>query len=361
MIQILDSTLREGEQTPGVKFNYQQKLRVAKLLDSFGVDFIEIGNPSISKTDFKDIQRLAKQPFVKSQLICHARATKQDIELVKATGVEWVGIFTSINELGLKYKLNNRSRAEVLTMVKDALTCAKSCGLKIRFTIEDASRTEWADIKQVIQIATANGADRISLADTVGILTPTKTHALITKVKSITTVPLHFHGHNDFGLAVANALAAYEAGVDLIDVSVSALGERTGIASLEQVTFALCDLYGVPENSWNFKVLDGLVNMVGAVAALPISPRTPITGSHAYIHDAGLHTRAMLQHPSTYESVSPDRLGRRRKIFIDTMVSKEAFKFYLEKSNITLSDQEMEASYEKVKNGQSQINVAIEI
>lgn len=349
MIQLLDSTLREGEQTPGVKFSYSQKLEIAQLLDDFGVDFIEIGNPSISERDKNDLKKLAEEKF-KAELLCHSRAVKNDIDNVIETGAEWIGIFAGVNELSLKHKFN-KSREEVFGIIEGAIKYAKRSGLKVRFTPEDSSRTDWRDLSEAIRLAEKAGADRVSIADTVGMLTPTKTVDLVKKVKTIISLPINVHFHNDFGMAVANSLAAYEAGADLIDVSVNGLGERSGIASLSNVAVALKTLYGV-KKEWMLKLLKGLSEKVAEYSGISLCDQAPIDGKHSFVHAAGLHTTALLKNKETYQVISPEILGRKAKIYIGELTSRKVFRWFLKKQGMPISETEFERLYRKLKKGE---------
>lgn len=348
MIKILDSTLREGEQTPGVKFSYPQKLKIAKMLDNFGIDFIEIGNPSISLKDKNDLKRLAGNKF-RAELLCHARAGIGDTNNVIEAGTKWIGIFAGVNEYSLKYKFN-KNRKEVLKIIADAIKYAKSKGLKVRFTPEDTTRTDWKDLEEVIGLAEDSGADRISIADTVGMFTPAKVVDLLKRINQITTLPINVHFHNDLGLAAANSLAAYEAGADLIDVSVNGLGERNGIAALSNIVMALKTIYKV-ENQWNLKLLKELSEKVAQYSGIPISVRAPIDGEYSFIHTAGLHTAALLKNKETYQIISPELIGRKTKICIGELTSKEVFRWFLDQKGIRVSENEFENLYKKLKEG----------
>lgn len=349
MVKILDATLREGEQTPKVKFSFWQKLEIAKLLDKLGVDFIEIGNPSISEKDKKELKKLAKSKF-KAKLLCHCRAKIEDIENALETDVKWAGLFAGVNQLSLKYKFK-KSKKKVLEMIIQAISFAKNKGLKVRFTIEDSSRTNWLDLKKTIEIAEKAGADRISLADTVGILTPFKTYRLIKKVKKVTELPINIHCHNDLGMAVANSLTAFEAGADLIDVSVNGLGERNGIASLSPTLTALKLIYQ-QKNKWDFKVLPKLSKMVAEYSGLLVTPKEPIDGFYSFCHKAGLHTSAVLKSPKTYQFIPPELFGLKTKLFIDELTSQETFRYFLEKvKKMKISEKEFLTLYQKLKQG----------
>ena len=240
-IEILDSTLREGEQTPGVSFTKSQKIEIVKMLDNFGVDFIELGHPAVSKDIYSTIKLLNSEPLT-SEKIVHARLKKSDIDDAVNLGVPWIGLFfgTSKDYLHDKYNLDEKNALE---MIKESIEYAKCNGLKIRFTAEDASRTDIEFLIKIGKLAEKAGADRFSLADTVGILYPAKVTELVSVLISELKIPLHMHCHNDFGLATANALQALQSGVKCVDVTINGLGERCGLPPLAEVTAALDELF----------------------------------------------------------------------------------------------------------------------
>ena len=240
-IEILDSTLREGEQTPGVSFTKSQKITIAKMLDSFGVDFIEIGHPAVSPDIYETIETLNQLPLSAVKIV-HGRVKKSDIDDAINLGVPWIGLFfgTSRNYLQDKYHLNEEN---ALKVIEEGIKYAKRKGLKIRFTAEDASRTELKFLLKIGKLVQQAGADRFSLADTVGILHPGKTSELVRYFVSELDIPIHVHCHNDFGLATANALQALQSGARCVDVTINGLGERCGLSPLAEVTAALDELY----------------------------------------------------------------------------------------------------------------------
>lgn len=346
MIEILDTTLREGEQTPNVFFTTSQKIEIAKLLDKFGVDFIEIGHPIVSDkimNDCKDIVRLN----LKAKILAHARANKKDIDAVVESGSPWVGIFLGINSISLRYKYNI-SKNEAFKKIHNTVNYAKNKNLKIRFTIEDATRTNLKDIIQAGLIAQKAGADRLSLADTVGIATPTKIFNLVKEVKKSIKIPVHIHCHNDFGLAVANSFAAYEAGASCIDCTVNGLGERVGIAALEKVSTGLKVLYGVKKN-WNFLLLSEISQKVVKYSGIPISLKMPIVGKTIFTHKAGLHEAAIIKNPISYEPFSPELIGRKRELIIGSMSGKSVIREKLKELMIKSDDKKIEKIIKKLK------------
>jgi 2-isopropylmalate synthase len=197
-IEILDSTLREGEQTPGVSFTIKQKVTIAKLLDDFGVDFIELGHPAVSPDVYAAVETL-NDLDLKVKKMAHGRASKSDINDATSIGVEWMGMFFGTSPLSLKHKFNV-SKKEALEQIQTTVKYGKDKGLKLRFTAEDASRTEFDFLVQVGKLVQESGADRYSLADTVGCLTPTKTKELIGRIVTELDIPIHVHCDNEHEL-----------------------------------------------------------------------------------------------------------------------------------------------------------------
>lgn len=309
MVKILDTTLREGEQTNGVKFTKKQKITLAKLLDDFGVDKIEAGHPIISKKDFESVKAVAHLKL-KAEILGHARARKEDIDAVFNTGCSRVGIFCGINELSRKYKLLGKTKEEVFQMIEEAIKYAKTKKLKVRYTVEDATRTEINDLIKIAQIAQNSGADIFSVADTVGYATPSLMEEIIIQLKQQTNIPLEVHCHNDLGLALANALEAYNQGVDTIDVTINGLGERAGLVSLAE----LCTILNKKHDEhYALHKLSKLSQITTKYSKIKLDKLRPILGENAFTHTADLHKKAVTQHPQTYETLNPQQLGRKRK------------------------------------------------
>lgn len=334
MIEILDSTLREGEQTPGVTFSVNEKIRIAQLLDEFGVDIIEAGHPRVSEDIFQGVKEITSQNL-KAEILGHCRAIKEDVDVALSCDVDWVGIFFCVSNRRLEQQFrSNIDQASEL--IANVVEYAKDHGLKVRYTPEDGVRTDYNSLLKVSKAAVEAGADRISIADTVGAMTPGKMYNLIKKLKSDVNVKLNVHCHNDLGLATANALAAYEAGVSLIDVSVNGLGERVGITSLSELCLALNSLYH-EKNSWSLELLPQLSQIVSEFSGIKLPPNAPIMGENAFVHNAGLHVAAVLNDPAYYEIIPPEIVGKRRTFILDKMASIQTIKQKLQNIGLATS------------------------
>lgn len=331
MLQILDSTLREGEQTPGVTFSVEEKLKIANLLDEFGVDIIEAGHPRVSPDIYKGVKEISNQSY-SAEILAHCRAINEDIDVARSCDVDWVGIFFCVSNRRLEQQFRSNID-EAVDLVTNAVEYAKSHGLKVRYTPEDAVRTDYSSLLKISQAAIQAGADRISIADTVGAMTPTKIFDLFKKLKSDLNVELNVHCHNDLGLATANSLAAYDAGAAMIDVSVNGLGERVGIAPLSEVCVALQCMYNI-RNKWKLEMLPQISQVVSQASGIFIPPNAPIIGDNAFLHNAGLHVAAVLNDPSFYEVVPAEIVGKKRDFILDKMASIHTIKQKLKQMNI---------------------------
>jgi len=345
-IEILDSTLREGEQTPGVSFTIKQKVTIAKHLDAFGVDFIELGHPAVSPDVYAAVERL-NDLDLKAKKMAHGRASKSDINDAAAIGVDWMGMFFGTSPLSLKHKFNV-SKREALEQIQMTVKYGKDKGLKLRFTAEDASRTGFDFLVQVGRLVQESGADRYSLADTVGCLTPTKTKELVSRIVPELDIPIHVHCHNDFGMATANALSALEAGAQCVDVAVNGLGERCGLPPIAEVVTALVNIYKVNGN-WDLSILPELTHLVGSFSNSLLKANQPIVGKNAFTHKAGLHVKAVAKDPRSYEAISPETVNRKRKLIIDKYTGRSALKNKFNEIGVSLTKTDLAAVLKELK------------
>lgn len=323
MVEILDSTLREGEQTPGVTFNVEEKLTIANLLDEFGVNIIEAGHPKVSEDIYRGVKEISNQGY-KAEILAHCRAMKEDIDVARSCDVDWVGIFFCVSTRRLEQQFRS-NLDKAVNLVTSAVEYAKDQGLKVRYTPEDAVRTEHSSLIKVSKAAVEAGVDRISIADTVGAMTPIKMYDFVKKMKSDLKVKLNVHCHNDLGLATANSLAAYEAGIAMVDVSVNGIGERTGITSLSELCLALHCLYNIT-NNWKLETLPELSQKVSEFSGIDVSPNSPVVGQNAFLHNAGLHVAAVLNNPKHYEPFPAELVGRQRNFVLDKLASAQTVK-----------------------------------
>jgi 2-isopropylmalate synthase len=349
-IGVLDSTLREGEQTPGVVYSIEQRVEIAKALSDIGVAMIEAGHPSVSPDIYEGIKRIIKmkkEGIITSEIVAHSRAVKKDIETAAELEVDRIAIFYGVSDLHLKAK-HKTTREQALNTIADAISYAKSHGVKVRFTAEDGSRTELDFLIRVSRTARDAGADRVSIADTVGILYPIKTKQIFeTLTKEVPNLEFDIHAHNDLGLAVANVLAAIEGGATIVHTTVNGLGERVGIAPLQIVAAAIKYHFGI--EVVKLDKLQWIANLVEKYSGIPMPPNYPITGDFAFVHKSGVHVAGILSDPSTYEFMPPETFGRSRDYVIDKYTGKHAVRDRLEKLGVKLNDIELEQILAKIK------------
>ena len=327
-IRILDSTLREGEQHPGVSFTNKQRIQIAWLLDSFGVNQIEI-SPVVSHDHFEATKTIIKQGL-KADILAHVRALKSDVEVAIDCNATWVATYMGISDIHLSTKLRI-SREEAKIRALEVADFIKSHGLKSRFTMEDASRTDPLFLVEMCKEMNSRGIERISIPDTVGIMRPQGMYNLVKMVyDSIDTKisSLDVHCHNDVGLALANALSGCEAGANQIHTTIDGFGERTGIPSLAETAVALSVIYGIP-NEFRLHMLKDLSRTIVAYTHIETPESKPIVGESAYKHKAGTHLAAILQNPSAYEILEPRLVGNRRKIVFGELAGKNGAAYLL--------------------------------
>jgi 2-isopropylmalate synthase len=307
---IIDATLREGVQAPHSRLGEAASVEIAALLVRSGVDVIECGHPAVSKLEFDRI-RAVRLVTPGTPLLCHARAVVEDVEQVARVGADWVGIFLGVNDMSLATKLHRATPEQALRRVQDATKAARQSGLKVRFTVEDTSRTPSARAFDAYTTALEAGASRLCFADTVGALAPREVEGCIRQlVAAFPGIPIEVHLHDDRGLALANGLAAIEAGATWISTSVNGLGERCGIVDLAAM-LANLEYLGLRALE-NPAVLHELATRVGVHSRSPPDSRRPVVGEHAFTHTARLHRLAVQSNPRCYEWIEPAKLGRRR-------------------------------------------------
>ncbi len=345
-IRVLDSTLREGEQHPGVSFTIKQRIQIAWMLDYFGVDQIEI-SPVVSNDHLEATKTIIKQGL-KADIVAHGRALKQDIDTILKCDASWAAAYLGISDIHLKDKLRI-SREEALDRAVETVEYAKSHGLKIRFTVEDGSRADPEFLIKVCKAIEEAGVDRISLPDTVGIMRPVGMYNLVKKVREHISTPLDAHCHNDIGFAIANAFSACDAGVDQIHTTIDGIGERTGIPSLAEVAVALTYLYKSP-NDFRLDMLMDLSRLIEQYTSIRPYDSKPIVGSTAYKHKAGTHLAAILRNPAAYEPIPPRVVGNRRRIVFGELAGKTGASYLMSLLGLDKNEKDAKAIAIGLKN-----------
>ncbi len=345
-IRVLDSTLREGEQHPGVSFTSKQRIQIAWMLDYFGVDQIEI-SPVVSP-DHKEATKTIIKQGLRADIVSHGRALKEDIDVSLSCDAKWCAAYLGISDVHLKDKLRI-TKQEAMKRAVETVEYAKSHGLKIRFTVEDGSRAEPEFLIKLCKAIEDAGVDRISLPDTVGIMRPIGMYNFVKKVRDSIDVPLDVHVHNDIGFALANAFAACEAGVDQIHTTIDGVGERTGIPALAEVAVALTYLYKSP-NDFRLDMLQDLSRLIEEYTIIRPYDSKPIVGSSAYKHKAGTHLAAILKNPAAYEPIPPRSVGNRRKIVFGELAGKTGAAYLMSLLGLDKNDENAKAVAAGLKN-----------
>ena len=314
---IHESTLREGEQTPGVVFSIEDKKRIAEKLDEVGIQQIEAGFPVVSEKQRKGVKALIKMNL-NAKIICFSRAKQRDIDVVAETGADGIVVSFSISQYHRKYKFHKMSKEKYLNELAHWVSYAKNYGLFVVYGAEDSTReSDLNFLKKAFKTAEEAGADRARVVDTLGCVRPSGMTYLVREIRNVIDIPIEVHCHNDMGLALANSLAAVEAGATTISASVNGIGERSGIASTEEVITALNVLFGVSQ--FGISKLTELSKLVENITGVNMAVNKPIIGENACTHGSGIHQHGVFMNPVTYESFHPKLIGRRRRVYIDEL------------------------------------------
>ncbi len=336
-ILLVDTTLRDGEQTAGVVFSNQEKLQIARMLDAIGVHQIEAGVP-VMGGDEKEVVRKIVELGLEASIMGWNRANITDVQHSLDCGVDSVAISISTSDIHIVHKLRT-DRDWVLSNMTKAVQFAKKHGKYVSVNAEDSSRSELEFLIKFAREARDAGADRLRFCDTIGVLEPFKTYDLIKTLIEETGMIIEMHTHNDFGMATANALAGARAGARLIGVTVGGLGERAGNAALEEITMALKFIMTI-DMGINTKRFHELSEYVGRASGRPISPGKPIVGSNAFAHESGIHADGVLKNPATYEVFSPEDVGLERQIIIGKHSGSKSIMMKFHEYGIQLSEEE---------------------
>lgn len=310
-IRILDTTLRDGEQTPGVSLTGEDKIEIAQQLSKLGVDIIEAGFPSSSVGERRIVKEIAKLGL-NSKICALSRCTKKDIDAALECDVDIIHVFIPTSPVQMKHAVN-MTPEQVLASAVESIEYVKKHDVACEFSPMDATRTERPFLHQICKAAQDAGMDSLNIPDTVGCMIPRTTYELFKDLKRFIKVPLSVHCHNDFGLAVANSLAAVEAGADQVHVAVNGLGERAGNAALEEVVTTLHVVYGYKTNV-NTRLLYSTSRLVASLTGVSVQVNKAIVGENAFAHESGIHTRGVTEQPLTFEPISPELVGRTRKL-----------------------------------------------
>lgn len=345
-VKIFDTTLRDGEQTPGVGMTKEDKVEVATALSNLGVDVIEAGFPVSSQGEFEAVKAVA-QAGLESKICALARCVEKDMDAAVDCDVDLVHIFIGTSSIHRKYKLK-MTQEEILDRAEYCIQYVKDRGFRVHFSPEDACRTELPYLKRVCRLASDMKVSEINIPDTVGVMTPQSMHWLIGEIKKTVKVPLAVHCHNDFGLAVSNTLAAVAAGAVMPHVTVNGLGERAGNADLEQVVLGCKVLYGINSNI-KLKGIYAASRLVERVSGIKVMPNFPIVGENAFAHQSGVHVHGVLAKALTYEPIAPEMVGARRRMVLGKLIGAHGIKDKLDQFKIKANEEQLQEITSKVK------------
>ncbi|NPV62918.1 MAG: homoaconitate hydratase [Methanotrichaceae archaeon] len=344
-IEICDVTLRDGEQMPGVVFRADEKLDIALRLDEIGVEIIEAGFPVVSKAESAAVREVCSQGL-KAKISALSRSVKKDVDAALDCGVDMISVFIATSDLHLKHKLR-MSCPEAIKCALDTVEYAKDHGLIVRFSAEDATRTDFEILKKLYKKAEEYHADYVSVADTVGIMNPRTTYYMVSEIRKAVNIPICMHCHDDLGLALANTIAAAEAGAKQLHTTVNGIGERSGNTPLEELLLALRIHHQIER--YDLTKLKDLSQLVESYSGIPIARNKAVVGSNAFAHESGIHVAAVLEEPRTYELYSPEMVGAARHIIIGKHTGAKALKYITERMGYHLKDQEICDLAERVK------------
>jgi homocitrate synthase len=311
---LVESTLREGEQFAMARFTSPQRMALAEALDAFGVEYLELTSPAASPQSARDLEQIARRGL-RARILTHVRCHRDDARLAVEHGAQGVNLLFATSE-PLRTASHGRSIEQIIEQAADVIGYLQQYDVDIRFSCEDTFRTPLPDLIRVYRAVADLGVHRVGLADTVGIATPRQVYAIVAAVRAAVPCDIEFHGHNDSGCAVANAFCALEAGATHLDVTVLGIGERNGIASLSGIIARLASLNPALVARYNLALLPEIDRMVAELVGVAIPFDAPISSPYAFHHKAGLHTKAVLHDPRSYEALDPAAFGRGRTVAV---------------------------------------------
>jgi len=357
-VTIFDTTLRDGEQSPGASMNIEEKLQIAEVLCQMKVDVIECGFPASSKGEFhavKAIAGVARRPVVAGLSRCRRDDIIQTHFALKPAQRSRCHIFLATSPIHRQYKLK-MEKGDVIACLREGITIAHDLFDEVEFSAEDASRTELDFLVEVVTEAITAGATIINIPDTVGYAVPTQFATIIRNLKervpNIDKAILSVHCHDDLGMAVANSLAALQAGARQVECTINGIGERAGNCSLEEVVMALKtreDYYGL-QTSINAKSLYYASQMLSRITGIAVAKNKAVVGANAFAHEAGVHQHGVMMHPSTYEIIKPEDVGRSgSSMILGKHSGRHAFSFWMEEHGFSCNEVQFEEAFSAFK------------
>lgn len=345
-ILIYDTTLRDGEQTPGVCLSPEDKIDIAKKLDELKIHQIEAGFPIVSKREAQTVKSIANEGL-NASVICLTRAKKEDIDKALECDVDGIITFMGTSDIHLQHKMHI-GRQEAMEISMNAIEYAKDHGLYVAYSSEDATRTDLDFLKRIYKNAESYGADRVHIADTTGAITPQGIYFLVQEIRKVTDVRIAMHCHNDFGFAVINSIYGLLAGGNCVSTTVNGIGERAGNASLEELVMALKILYS-HDLGFKTKHIQSLSKLVEERTKVRVPENKPIVGKNVFRHESGIHVDAVIEEPLTYEPFLPELVGQKRQLVLGKHSGCRAVKAKLDECGYEVTKDQLCKIVEKVK------------
>jgi homocitrate synthase len=346
---IIESTLREGEQFVNAFFTTEQKIRIATLLDAFGVEYLELTTPMASPQSERDIRAITSLGL-KAKILTHTRCALDDVKAAVDTGVDGVDVVIGTSSY-LREFSHGKSIDQIIDTAQEVLDYLRTQNVEMRFSTEDSLRSDPEDLYRVYEAVDKMGVHRVGVADTVGIGSPRQIYELVAGLRRRVKADIEFHGHNDTGCAIANAYAALEAGATHIDTTVLGIGERNGITPLGGLIARLYADDPARVKKYNLPLIRNLDQAVAKLVNVDIPFNNYITGFTAFTHKAGIHAKAVLNNPSTYEVLKPEDFGLTRYIHIaHRLTGWNAVRSRAEQLGIEMDDRQAKEITEVIKN-----------
>jgi homocitrate synthase len=357
---IIESTLREGEQFANAFFSSDQKVEIARLLDAFGVEYLELTSPAASPQSRADLERIASLGL-KTKILTHVRCHMDDARLAIDTGADGIDVVFGTSSY-LREFSHGKDIPYIIDSARQVIEFIKSQGLEVRFSSEDSFRSDLVDLLSIYRAVDKIGVNRVGIADTVGVANPRQVFDLVKTLRSVVHCDIEFHGHNDTGCAVANAFCALEAGATHVDTSVLGIGERNGITSLGGLVARMYAYDPAAVRAkYNLPLLREIDNYVASLVDVDVPFNNYITGFTAFTHKAGIHAKAILNNPSTYEILDPADFGLSRYIHVaHRLTGWNAIKERAEQLQLNLDDDQVKHVTAQIKSLADQKRITLD-
>lgn len=356
---IIESTLREGEQFVNAFFTTEQKVRIAQMLDAFGVEYIEMTTPCASPQSEQDIRAVVNLGL-RTKILTHTRCALEDVKRAVDTGVDGVDVVIGTSSY-LREFSHGKSIERIIETAQEVLGWLGAQGVEMRFSTEDSLRSDPEDLYRVYEAVDQMGVHRVGIADTVGIGTPRQIYELVGGLRQRVRADIEFHGHNDTGCALANAFVALEAGATHIDTSVLGIGERNGITPLGGLVARLYAVNPQIVSKYRLPMLLEIDQYIASLVGVDIPFNNYITGFSAFVHKAGIHAKAVLNNPSTYEILRPEDFGLTRYIHIaHRLTGWNAIRHRADQLGLSMTDEQVKRITEEIKHLSDQRSLTLD-